>query len=118
MPGGLTKIRRFAVIYTVGNIVAILSTGFLVGPMRQFRKMIEGGRIFFTAAYFISMGLTLFFAFKKKLIPCIICLVIQVIAFICYALSYMPIIRRVVVRVLGLHKIKKELTPDKSSSKG
>jgi hypothetical protein len=118
-PGfGPKKIKKFAIIFTVGNIVAILSTGFLVGPMRQFRKMLEGGRIFFTAAYLISMGLTLFFAFKNKLVPCIICLIIQVIAFICYALSYMPIIRRVVVHALGLNKIKKELSSEKSSAKG
>lgn len=106
MPG-VNKFRKFAIIFTLGNIVALMSTGFLVGPMRQLRKMLEGGRIVFTLIYFSMMGLTLFFGFKKKTIPCIICMVLQIIAFICYALSYMPIIRRAVVRLLGINKVLK-----------
>lgn len=104
---GPNKFRKFAIIFTLGNIVALMSTGFLVGPLKQLKKMLEGGRIVFTLIYFGMMGLTLFFGFKKKAIPCIICMVLQIIAFICYALSYMPIIRRVVVRTLGIHKVIK-----------
>lgn len=34
----VTQPARFAVMYTVGNIVSLCGTGFLIGPMRQIKR--------------------------------------------------------------------------------
>ncbi|XP_053524733.1 vesicle transport protein SFT2A isoform X1 [Artibeus jamaicensis] len=41
LPGG---IKLFAVFYTFGNIAALASTCFLMGPMKQLKKMFESTR--------------------------------------------------------------------------
>ncbi|GAB5572047.1 vesicle transport protein SFT2A [Prionailurus iriomotensis] len=45
LPGG---IKLFAVFYTLGNIAALASTCFLMGPMKQLKKMFETTRLLAT----------------------------------------------------------------------
>ncbi|KAF5914876.1 hypothetical protein HPG69_010942 [Diceros bicornis minor] len=45
VPGG---IKLFAVFYTLGNIAALASTCFLMGPMKQLKKMFETTRLLAT----------------------------------------------------------------------
>jgi len=52
-PGG--HIGTFAVIYTLGNLVALCSTGFLIGPKRQFKQMFQAKRAQATVAYIVMM---------------------------------------------------------------
>lgn len=101
----LRKIPAFAVVYSIGSIVAILSTGFLVGPMRQFMVMMEKGRIVATIIYIVAIIVTIVVGVKKKLIPAIICMVVQVIAFIFYSLTFMPFVGRYIKRKCSLPKI-------------
>ncbi len=51
--GGPTPahITSFAVLYCIGNALALLATGFLVGPRSQCRKMIDPTRRVSTAIY-------------------------------------------------------------------
>ena len=37
-------IRNFAALYVLGNIIALCSTGFLVGPKNQCKKMFDKTR--------------------------------------------------------------------------
>ncbi|KAB0405942.1 hypothetical protein E2I00_012949, partial [Balaenoptera physalus] len=45
LPGG---IKLFAVFYTLGNIAALASTCFLMGPVKQLKKMFETTRLLAT----------------------------------------------------------------------
>lgn len=101
----LPQPRIFAILFTLGNITALCSTAFLIGPMKQFKKMFESGRIIATIIYLVSMGLTLFFGIKKKFVLCIIFMIIQIFAFIWYCLSYIPFIRSGILRLLGLNDL-------------
>lgn len=48
-------IRNFAALYVVGNIIALCSTGFLVGPKNQCKKMFDKTRRFSTIAYIVML---------------------------------------------------------------
>lgn len=52
----------FAVFYTLGNVVSIASTCFLMGPFNQFKKMFASTRIIATIIVIVSFGMTLFAA--------------------------------------------------------
>lgn len=56
-------IATFAVIYTLGNIVSLCSTGFLIGPKRQCRQMFQSNRIHATLVYIAMMLATVICAF-------------------------------------------------------
>mmetsp|Transcript_9857 Transcript_9857/g.9587 ORF Transcript_9857/g.9587 Transcript_9857/m.9587 type:complete len:173 (-) Transcript_9857:105-623(-) len=53
----------FATMYTMGNIISIMSTCFLHGPWTQAKKMFAPTRYISTAIYFTLMGVTMFLAF-------------------------------------------------------
>uniref|UniRef100_A0A8C4RP17 Vesicle transport protein n=1 Tax=Erpetoichthys calabaricus TaxID=27687 RepID=A0A8C4RP17_ERPCA len=63
IPGnGLTL---FAVFYTFGNITSVCSTLFLMGPMKQLKKMVEPTRAIATAVMLLCLVLTLCSAFWR-----------------------------------------------------
>eukprot|EP00301_Raphidiophrys_heterophryoidea_P021573 c5963_g1_i1.p1 GENE.c5963_g1_i1~~c5963_g1_i1.p1 ORF type:complete len:182 (-),score=22.51 c5963_g1_i1:256-759(-) len=91
------NIAAFAVLYTVGNIIALCSSGFLVGPCKQVKNMFAPTRRIATCVYFVAMILTIIVAFAtKKPALCIIMIVIQWAALVWYFLSYIPYGRRMV----------------------
>lgn len=56
LPGGL---KLFAVFYTFGNIAALASTCFLMGPMKQLKKMFETTRLLATIIMILCLIFTL-----------------------------------------------------------
>ena len=100
----------FAVFYTLGNIVAVCGSFFLVGPRAQWKKMIAKTRIITVAILILAMVLTLFFALfephnhdafgghSKRFILIILCILIQFFAIVWYTLSYIPLARDCVIR--------------------
>eukprot|EP00239_Pterosperma_sp_CCMP1384_P006192 CAMPEP_0197851706 /NCGR_PEP_ID=MMETSP1438-20131217/18668_1 /TAXON_ID=1461541 /ORGANISM="Pterosperma sp., Strain CCMP1384" /LENGTH=143 /DNA_ID=CAMNT_0043465413 /DNA_START=274 /DNA_END=702 /DNA_ORIENTATION=- len=56
------NLTMFASLYTMGNILSLCSTGFLVGPWAQVKNMFVGYRVGATIMYFTSMAATLYFA--------------------------------------------------------
>lgn len=56
LPGG---IKLFAVFYTFGNIAALASTCFLMGPVKQLKKMFETTRLLATVIMLLCFVLTL-----------------------------------------------------------
>lgn len=59
----LSNPGAFAVPYTLGNICAIGSTMFLIGPWRQLKNMFNPTRLIATLIYLGAMALTLWAAF-------------------------------------------------------
>ncbi|XP_052208154.1 uncharacterized protein LOC127811970 isoform X2 [Diospyros lotus] len=53
---------KFGITFTFGNLLALGSTAFLIGPKRQVTMMLDPVRIYATAIYIASMIVALFCA--------------------------------------------------------
>jgi hypothetical protein len=75
---------------------------FLMGPLRQIKKMFAQTRIFATLAVFLFMILTLMAGFWwRKIALAIIFCILQFLAFTWYSISYIPFARDVVKKTLS-----------------
>jgi hypothetical protein len=88
------NVKTFAAVYTLGNIVSLMGTGFLIGPVKQCKTMFDPIRRWATVIFVCSMAATLIFALAipdgKGAIGAIVFLVVQFCAFIWYSASYIP----------------------------
>ncbi|CAL8257896.1 unnamed protein product [Lota lota] len=96
LPGG---IKLFAVFYTIGNVAALSSTCFLMGPFNQLKRMFEPTRLIATIVMLLCLVLTLCAAFwwKKNLLAIIFC-ILQFLAMSWYGISYIPFARDAVMK--------------------
>ncbi|KAL7877445.1 hypothetical protein SRHO_G00040880 [Serrasalmus rhombeus] len=96
LPKGL---QLFAVFYTLGNIAALASTCFLMGPLKQLKRMFEPNRLIATCVMLLCLVLTLcsVFWWKKKPLAIIFC-ILQFLAMTWYSLSYIPFARDAVIK--------------------
>ncbi|KAK3283474.1 hypothetical protein CYMTET_8829 [Cymbomonas tetramitiformis] len=92
----------FASCYTLGNVIAIASTGFLVGFYNQMANMFTPHRLVASCIYIFMMGLTLYCAFGlKNGLLCLVCVFLQSLALTWYCLSYIPYARKLIKKCLG-----------------
>ncbi|CAB4486785.1 unnamed protein product [Rhizophagus irregularis] len=92
----------FAVLYTIGNIISLLSTGFLVGFKKQIKTMFAPVRWFASVVFLGALVLTLVVAFVlQNGVLCIILCIIQWMALFWYCASYIPYGRAIIKKVLG-----------------
>ncbi|XP_016062977.1 PREDICTED: vesicle transport protein SFT2A [Miniopterus natalensis] len=96
LPGG---IKLFAVFYTFGNIAALASTCFLMGPFKQLKKMFETTRLLATVIMILCFVLTLCAAlwWHKKGLALLFC-ILQFLSMTWYSLSYIPYARDAVLK--------------------
>ena len=81
----------FAWKYSIGNVLAIASSGFLVGPRSQLEKMASPLRLGATLLYLASIALTLIAALVLRYAPLtMLCIVAQFCALAWYCASYIP----------------------------
>ena len=52
-------INVFAIFYTLGNVVSLLSTCFLMGPLKQLENMFHSKRLIATIIVIVSICMTL-----------------------------------------------------------
>ncbi|XP_022973824.1 vesicle transport protein SFT2B isoform X2 [Cucurbita maxima] len=92
---------KFGIAFTLGNMLSLGSTAFLVGPKRQVTMMLDPVRIYATAIYLASMIFALFCALyvHNKLLT-LLALILEFGALIWYSLSYIPFARTMVSRVM------------------
>uniref|UniRef100_A0A0B6ZHB4 Vesicle transport protein n=1 Tax=Arion vulgaris TaxID=1028688 RepID=A0A0B6ZHB4_9EUPU len=89
----------FGVLYTIGNILSLGSTCFLMGPCNQLKKMFAKTRIIATIMVFVMFILTLVCAFAVKNAPLtIVCCILQFLALTWYSISYIPFARDAVMK--------------------
>ncbi|KAK8914579.1 hypothetical protein KSP39_PZI024356 [Platanthera zijinensis] len=50
---------KFAVLFSLGNLLAVGSTAFLIGPVQQTRMMLDPVRVYATAVYITTVILAL-----------------------------------------------------------
>ncbi|KAM9334247.1 vesicle transport protein SFT2B-like [Symphorus nematophorus] len=93
----------FAVLYSVGNICALASTMFLIGPCRQLQTMCAKERALATVIMLVCLVLTLCAAFwwKNNGLALLFC-VLQFLAFTWYGLSYIPFARDAVIKLFSM----------------
>ncbi|KAL3972200.1 mTERF domain-containing protein, mitochondrial [Sarotherodon galilaeus] len=96
LPNGL---KLFAVFYTLGNIAALASTCFLMGPLKQLKRMFEPTRLIATIVVLLCLVLTLcsVFWWGKKGLAIIFC-ILQFLAMTWYSISYIPFARDAVIK--------------------
>ncbi|OMJ67343.1 hypothetical protein SteCoe_35518 [Stentor coeruleus] len=82
---------RYALSFTLGNILSLVGTGFLLGFKRQMKSAFDEKRRFTTIIFFTAMALTLISVFFFN-IPLLILLfvVIQICSYVWYMASYFP----------------------------
>lgn len=92
---------KFALLFTFGNMLAVGSTAFLIGPAEQLRKMFDPVRVYATAVYLGCAVLALACAIliHSKILT-ILAMICEICALIWYSLSYIPFARRVVSDVM------------------
>ncbi|XP_056422836.1 vesicle transport protein SFT2A isoform X4 [Hyla sarda] len=88
-------IKLFAVFYTLGNIAALASTCFLMGPLKQLKKMFEPTRLITTIIMLLCLICTLcaVFWWHKKGLALLFC-ILQFLAMTWYSISFIPFARR------------------------
>uniref|UniRef100_A0A8C3VAJ4 Vesicle transport protein n=1 Tax=Catharus ustulatus TaxID=91951 RepID=A0A8C3VAJ4_CATUS len=92
-------IKLFAVFYTLGNIAALASTCFLMGPVKQLKAMFDPKRLIATIVMLLCLILTLcaVFWWNKKGLAMLFC-ILQFLAMTWYSLSYIPFARDAVIK--------------------
>jgi hypothetical protein len=91
----------FVILYSVGNIISLLSASFLCGPKRQLKRMFDDKRKITTIVYLSALVLCIIVAFIPmpstiKLTILVLLLFVQFCASLWYSLSYIPLARRAV----------------------
>lgn len=85
------KPRKFAVLWTLGSVLFIVSFGVLQGPLNYLLHLVSPARLPFSIAYFGSIIMTLVFSIgMKSTILTIIAAIVQILAAIWYTVSYFP----------------------------
>ncbi|KAL1634786.1 Protein transport protein sft2 [Neofusicoccum ribis] len=93
MPTGVfvLKPRKFAILWTMGSVLFLASWAVMMGPMQYVQHLTSGPRLPFTAAYFGSIALTLYFSLGlHSTILTMIAAVVQIVCLLWYLISYFP----------------------------
>ncbi|KAK4417467.1 Vesicle transport protein SFT2A [Sesamum alatum] len=93
---------KFGITFSFGNLLALGSTAFLIGPKRQVTMMLDPVRIYATALYIASIIIALFCAVyvRNKLLT-LLAIVLEFGALIWYSLSYIPFARSMVSKIMA-----------------
>ncbi|KAG7457385.1 vesicle transport protein SFT2B-like [Solea senegalensis] len=93
----------FIVFYTFGNVCALGSTMFLMGPLKQLKRMCDKTRALATTIMITCLVLTLCAAFwwKNFGLALLFC-ILQVLSFTWYSLSYIPCVREALLKMLAM----------------
>lgn len=93
---------HFAVFYTLGNIISMMSTCFLMGPVKQIKKIFAETRILATVLVLVTIVLTLVASFGlKKPGLALLFIILQWLAMTWYSLSYIPYARDAVKKTVN-----------------
>ncbi|KAK6461932.1 Got1/Sft2-like family-domain-containing protein [Scheffersomyces coipomensis] len=83
--------RKFALIWTLGSVLFVLSFGILQGPNSYLKHLLSRERILFSTIFFSSILITLYCSIiLKNTILTIFASIIEFIAILYYSFSYFP----------------------------
>jgi len=90
-PVFLATPRKFAILWTLGSVLFLASWAVMMGPIVYLQHLLSGSRLPFTAAYFGTIALTLYFSIGlHSTFLTLIAAVLQLIALLWYLVSYFP----------------------------
>lgn len=90
-PVFIVRPRKFAILWSMGSLLFLGAWGVLMGPIQYVQHLISGPRLPFTAAYFGSIALTLYFSLGlHSTILTFIASIAQLICLLWYLVSYFP----------------------------
>jgi hypothetical protein len=97
----LGRTNKFAFMYTIGNVVSIFATFFLIGPVQQLKNMTDVHRRKASMVFVVSIIMTLcaLYVLHSKLLTVLFVLV-QFAAYVWYILSYVPYGRECLMNVM------------------
>ncbi|VDK71382.1 unnamed protein product [Onchocerca ochengi] len=88
------RITGFTVMVSLGSILSLFGTCFLMGPLKQLQKMFEQGRFLASLMYLLSIAFTLIAGLVFSNPPLALVFVIgQYIAMAWYSMTYIPFAR-------------------------
>jgi hypothetical protein len=94
MPMIAVRPQKFALSFTFGSFMFMLSFGILKGPMEHLKSLFQAERIYFTTLYFGSMFLTLYATFSYGGASGYILVMsasgAQLVALMWYLISFLP----------------------------
>jgi hypothetical protein len=92
------NITAFVIFYTLGNVTALCSTFFLMGPMKQLKSMFDPSRAV-SAVVFLGLliGTLIVAIATKNIVATVLMVVAQWIAATWYSISYIPFARQAVL---------------------
>ncbi|CAL5206540.1 unnamed protein product [Lathyrus oleraceus] len=92
---------KFAILFTFGNLLAVGSTAFLLGPAQQMEMMFDPVRVFATSIYLGCVVIALICALliHSKVLT-LLAIIVEIGALIWYSLSYIPFARRMVSNLM------------------
>lgn len=83
--------HKFALMYTLANVLLTCSTMFLVGPRRQLALMFKEHRAQASAAYLTSMALIIYICMWHATVVLVLpLLAVQLASLLWYVLTYLP----------------------------
>lgn len=83
--------RKFAILWSMASALFLSSWAVMMGPLVYGRHLISQERIPFTATYFGSIALTLYFAVGlRSTILTLLSSMVQLVALVWYLVSYFP----------------------------
>jgi len=93
----------FALLYSIGLIVSLLGSGFLIGFGKQIKQMFKPVRVIATLVFIATIGLVFVGAFViGNDILCLVFVIIEYLAYTWYCLSYIPYARTAILKTIGL----------------
>ncbi|KAF9155719.1 hypothetical protein BG015_008853 [Linnemannia schmuckeri] len=96
------QLALFAVFFTLGNIISMLSTTFLIGPGKQLKTMFAPVRMVASIVFLAMIVVTLIVAFTiQSSVLCLVLCIIQFLALFWYSASYIPYGRAAIKKVVG-----------------
>ncbi|EME87559.1 uncharacterized protein MYCFIDRAFT_62463 [Pseudocercospora fijiensis CIRAD86] len=83
--------RKFAILWSMASALFLGSWAVMMGPLQYVRHLVSQERLPFTATYFGSIALTLYFAVGlRSTILTLLTSIVQLVALVWYLVSYFP----------------------------
>ncbi|XP_032675154.1 vesicle transport protein SFT2C isoform X2 [Odontomachus brunneus] len=91
IPVLLLKARKFALLYSLGSLLLLMSSGFLWGPMSYTKSLFRADRRCFTVSYLTTLASTLYCAlYLQSSTLAFLCAILHIIAM----LSFLKFIKK------------------------
>ncbi|KAI1268803.1 Got1/Sft2-like family-domain-containing protein [Xylariaceae sp. FL1019] len=87
----MARPRKFVILWTFGSVLFLSSFAAMMGPVPYLQHLTSGSRRPFTAAYFASIALTIYFSLGlQNTILTLFSALVQIACLIWYLVSYFP----------------------------